>query len=107
MRFTNLILFSALILHTGLAQNTAQPGQCPAGAAMPDSPTAPAWNGWGADLGNSRFQPANSAQLTASQVSQLQLKWAFGFPGTKSVLGQPSVIGGRVFLGVDTGNVYA
>jgi polyvinyl alcohol dehydrogenase (cytochrome) len=67
----------------------------------------PAWNGWGVDLLNSRFQPAAGAQLTATRVAQLQLKWAFGFPGVKSVLGQPTVAGGRVFLGVDTGNVYA
>ena len=67
----------------------------------------PAWNGWSADLGNSRFQPAASAQLTSSQIPRLQLKWAFGFPGAKSVLGQPTVAGGRVFLGVDTGSVYA
>ncbi len=74
---------------------------------MPDPATLPAWNGWGIGPMNTRFQPASGAQLAANQVPRLQLKWAFGFPGVKSVLGQPSVVGGRVFLGVDTGNVYA
>ncbi len=40
-------------------------------------------------------------------MSRLKLKWAFGFPGVKSVMGQPSIAAGRVFLGVDTGLVYA
>jgi polyvinyl alcohol dehydrogenase (cytochrome) len=37
----------------------------------------------------------------------LTIKWAFGFPGVSSVYGQPTVAGGRVFVGVDTGYVYA
>jgi hypothetical protein len=41
----------------------------------------------GVDLSNSRFQAAKNAQLTASQIPRLKLKWAFGFPDTKSVLG--------------------
>jgi polyvinyl alcohol dehydrogenase (cytochrome) len=78
---------------------------CPSTARMADPGSAPAWNGWGADVSNTRFQP--SAQLLAARVPSLKLKWAFGFPGVNSVMGQPSVAGGRVFLGVDTGFVYA
>jgi len=78
---------------------------CPAGARMADPASAPAWNGWGGDLSNTRFRA--SPQLPAANVPKLKLKWAFGFPGVKSVLGQPSVAGGRVFIGVDTGFVYA
>ncbi|MBV8732522.1 MAG: PQQ-binding-like beta-propeller repeat protein [Acidobacteriia bacterium] len=85
----------------------AQTGQCPATPAMADPASMPAWNGWGADLANSRFQPSEGAQLTATQVPSLNLKWAFGFPGVKSVLGQPTVAGGRVYLGVDNGKVYS
>jgi polyvinyl alcohol dehydrogenase (cytochrome) len=64
-----------------------------------------AWNGWGAQLTNDRYQ--SNATLTARQAPQLKLKWAYGFPGVRSVLGQPSVVGGRVFIGVDTGDVYS
>lgn len=78
--------------------------QCPAGAV---SGAIAAWNGWGADITNSRFQSVTSAQLSADQVPKLALKWAFGFPGVRSVIGQPSVSGGRVFIGVDTGAVYS
>jgi len=80
--------------------------QCPPGARF-DLSSAPAWNGWGVDLSNARFQPEKAAQISAERVPRLQLKWAFGFPDVKSVLGQPAVAGGRIFIGVDTGNVYA
>src|SRR5687768_8394768 len=56
--------------------------------------TGPSWNGWGADPGNSRFQPADAARLTAEQVARLKLKWAFGFPNGASAFGQPAVAGG-------------
>ena len=59
----------------------------------------PRWNGWGADLNNSRFQPEEMAQLTPDQVPRLQLKWAFGFPGVSAANAQPTVIGGVLFVG--------
>lgn len=64
-----------------------------------------AWNGWGADTGNTRYQP--SPGLAADAVPTLELKWAFGFPFGNSAYGQPTVVGGRVFVGADTGFVYA
>jgi polyvinyl alcohol dehydrogenase (cytochrome) len=67
----------------------------------------PAWNGWGADASNGRFQTAKAAGITADQVNRLKLKWAFGFAGATSVYGQPSVAAGRVFVGVNTGYVYS
>jgi polyvinyl alcohol dehydrogenase (cytochrome) len=80
---------------------------CPAGARFGDPAAAPAWNGWGVDSSNARFQTEKGAQLPADQISKLQLKWAFGFPGVKSVMGAPVVAAGRVFLGVDNGSVYS
>ncbi|MBP7775643.1 MAG: PQQ-binding-like beta-propeller repeat protein [Acidobacteria bacterium] len=67
--------------------------------------TGSEWNGWGADASNSRYQP--SPGLTAEATPKLALKWAFGFPYGNSSYGQPSVVGGRVFVGSDTGFVYA
>jgi polyvinyl alcohol dehydrogenase (cytochrome) len=57
------------------------------------------WNGWGADLSNSRFQPAEVARLAPDEVPRLQLKWAFGFPGASAANAQPTVIGGVLFVG--------
>src|SRR4029079_6782299 len=43
----------------------------------------------------------------ADDAPKLTLKWAFGFPMGNSAYGQPSVVGGRVFVGSDTGFVYS
>src|SRR5260370_20212523 len=59
----------------------------------------PQWNGWGVDLDNSRFQPADAARITAEQVPKLKLKWAFGFPAAFTAYAQPVVAGWRVFVG--------
>jgi len=59
----------------------------------------PRWNGWGVDTLQRRFQSAEMAQLSAEQVPKLKLKWAFGFPGVNRAVGQPTVFGGRVFVG--------
>src|SRR5262249_51752487 len=56
-------------------------------------------------LANMRFQPAPG--LTAEQVPTLTLKWAFGLPNATSAYSQPAVVGGRVYVGSDTGVVYA
>jgi polyvinyl alcohol dehydrogenase (cytochrome) len=69
--------------------------------------SSPSWNGWGADAGNTRFQPASEAQLSVADIPRLKLKWAFGFPGARAVSGQPALVAGRVFVSADTGDVYA
>src|SRR5215471_7450569 len=84
---------------------SAQSNQCTTAARFDLS--GPSWNGWSPDSSNARFQLASAAQIPADQLSKLKLKWAFGFPGAKAVLGAPVVAGGRVFLGVDTGIVYS
>src|SRR5206468_10995847 len=59
---------------------TRMPNRCANGSRMPDPATAPAWNGWGADIANTRFQRREAAGLAADDVPRLKLKWAFGFP---------------------------
>ena len=67
----------------------------------------PAWNGWGAAITNNRFQPAKAAKLTPEDVSRLKLKWAFGYPGATWAGTQPTVVGGRVYVGTAEGDVYS
>jgi polyvinyl alcohol dehydrogenase (cytochrome) len=69
--------------------------------------TGPAWNGWGANTQNTRYQDGKMAALAAGDVPKLKLKWAFGFPGELSADGQASIAGGRVFVGTQSGTVYA
>ncbi|HEY3161043.1 MAG TPA: PQQ-binding-like beta-propeller repeat protein [Vicinamibacterales bacterium] len=85
----------------------AMPNQCPASAKLTDPSAGPSWNGWSADATNARFQSAKAAGITAAQVPGLKLKWAFGLPNAASMYSQPTVAGGRVFFGADTGYVYA
>jgi len=66
----------------------------------------PAWNGWGSDLHNTRSQTAAAAGLTPAQVSRLQLKWAFGFPGATALYSQ-SYYDGRLFVSSNAGYVYS
>jgi polyvinyl alcohol dehydrogenase (cytochrome) len=66
-----------------------------------------AWNGWSPTVENTHFQAAPQAGLSPAQVATLQLKWAFGFPDTTSAWGQPTIAGGRLFVGSQNGTVYA
>jgi polyvinyl alcohol dehydrogenase (cytochrome) len=65
------------------------------------------WNGWSSDLANTRFQPAPAAGLAAADVPRLKLKWAFAFPDTFVANGQPSVVGGRIFVPSANRRVYS
>jgi polyvinyl alcohol dehydrogenase (cytochrome) len=74
----------------------------------PATPLAqPHWNGWGANLAQHRFQPSEMAQLSASDVPRLKLKWAFAFPGVNRAFAQPTIVGGRVFVGSASNAVYS
>src|SRR5579864_3166517 len=81
-------------------------GRCATTPAF-DPSKGPKWTGWSSDLSNARFQPATEAGLTADEVPRLTLKWAFGFPNATSARAQPTVAGGRVFVGSQSGVVYA
>src|SRR5580698_7098994 len=56
------------------------PNRCAAGATLSDPSKGAAWNGWGVNAQNTRFQSAEAAGLAVAQVPNLKLKWAFGFP---------------------------
>jgi polyvinyl alcohol dehydrogenase (cytochrome) len=83
------------------------PNRCATNPSLSDPARGAAWNGWGVDLSNTRFQPAGAAGLTAAQVPRLKLKWAFGYPTGVSANGQPTIAAGRVFVGSDNGYVYS
>jgi polyvinyl alcohol dehydrogenase (cytochrome) len=89
----------------GNAKN--MPNQCTANPPLADPSAGPSWNGWSAEVTNTRFQSAKAAGLTAGQVPRLKLKWAFGYPTGVSAYGQPTVVSGRVFVGTDIGYVYS
>jgi polyvinyl alcohol dehydrogenase (cytochrome) len=61
------------------------------------------WNGWGWDLENSRHQ--SRPGLRARDVPRLKLKWAFGYDSM--AYGQPTVVGGRIYVTGVTGRVLS
>ncbi|MGR8948458.1 MAG: outer membrane protein assembly factor BamB family protein [Gammaproteobacteria bacterium] len=65
------------------------------------------WDGWGNGAANTRFQNQAQAKLARAQVPQLELAWAFAFPGETIAESQPTIYGGRLFVGSRSGRVYA
>jgi polyvinyl alcohol dehydrogenase (cytochrome) len=91
------------------AAGSANIGACPSNndAAFADPMHKPHWNGWGVDPTQHRFEPAEMARLDPSDAARLKLKWAFGFPGARRAVAQPTVFGGRVFVGSQNGKLYS
>jgi polyvinyl alcohol dehydrogenase (cytochrome) len=96
-----------LIGSTGAGDAKPMPNHCASNPPMADPAPEAGWNGWGAGPGNTRFQTAKAAGLTAANVPHLKLKWAFGFPMGLSTYGQPTIVSGRVFIASDNGYVYS
>ena len=68
---------------------------------------APSWPAWGGDsLANLRFQSAEAAGLSATDVPRLKLKWAFAVPDVAYLRSQPAIYAGTlIFAG--RGTVYS
>ena len=92
-------------LRVALAGNTI--GNCATRPPVGDPAKSPLWNGWGPAIDNTHFQPSAQAGLTAEQTPRLHLKWAFGFPDTTSAWAQPTIAGGRLYVGSQNGTVYS
>lgn len=82
-------------------------GRCSSVRPMGDPAAGPSWNGWGPTLSNTHNQPVADAGFTAEDVPRLELAWALGFPDAASAWSQPTVAGGRLFVGSQNGTVYA
>jgi len=80
---------------------------CTGSAAVFDFTALPDAQGWGVDTGNQRFFDADRAGLTAADLDNLELKWAFAFPDALRARSQPATAGGALFVGSQDGTVYA
>src|SRR3954468_7646479 len=105
MRFLAFLLVALLFLPA--AVQGGEPAALAPHKPMTEVEASPRWTSWGADYANSRFQPAAMAGITAADVPKLKLKWAIGFPDTSHAWSQPTVAGGRVFVGSQGGRVFA
>ncbi len=95
------------------ADQTGRQPKAPAVATAIDPPPCPnpgtfsitpgGWSGWSIDPRNSRFQPEPG--LSLDEIPRLKVKWSFAYPGGN--YGQPTVVGGRVFLTSRGGAIYS
>ena len=85
----------------------AKTGRCTAAASIREAAGSSRWTGWSSASSNTRFQPGDQAGLTLVDIPRLKLRWAFGFPDASVAWSQPTVAGGRVFVGSQNGTVYA
>jgi polyvinyl alcohol dehydrogenase (cytochrome) len=90
-----------------VAAQTAQftTGMCAKTISMAALEPGPLWNGWGGDTSNRRFQTARA--FKAADIPKLKLRWAFGIPDATQSRSQPAVAGGRLYMGSQSGAVYA
>jgi len=65
------------------------------------------WMGYGGNHEGTGFQSAKLADLSASDVPNLELRWAFAFPDASQARTKPTVIGGDILVGDQYGHVYA
>ena len=90
---------------TGRQPNAAavaiDPPACPNQGTFHIAPGG--WSGWSIDPRNSRFQPEPG--LSLDEIPRLKVKWSFTYPGGN--YGQPTVVGGRVFLTSLGGAIYS
>ena len=62
---------------------------------------------WGMNERNHRFVDAAVAGVTPQNVAGLQLAWVFDYPGATRARSQPTVDGDTVYVGSQSGAVYA
>lgn len=88
----------------------AQPNAASSNRCAPEPAWAPKdadarWDSWGGGPENLRFQKAGG--LATADIPKLKLRWAFAIPNAASMRSQPAVIGRRIFIGGQDGNVYS
>ena len=69
------------------------------------SSDAAAMQGWGGNAKNRRH--SDGAGLDRNNVDQLALKWVFAYPGALRARSQPLVHDGVIFVGSQSGDIYA
>jgi polyvinyl alcohol dehydrogenase (cytochrome) len=83
------------------------PKACPARGSPFDAGQPPPFQSWGLDLGGTHQIAERTAGIDRSNVGRLKLAWAFGFPESQRIRSQPAFAGGALYVGSQSGQVYA
>lgn len=62
------------------------------------------WTGWGNGYANTRQADGS---IASTDLDSLELRWAYGFAGAGSVVGNPVIHNDALYIGVDSGEVHA
>ena len=84
-----------------------EPPACKGEAAYFDFNKPPAFQGWGVSLTNTRNISQSVSDINPENIRKLKLKWALGIPGGTRMRSEPAVAGGAIYVGSDSGTVYA
>ena len=84
----------------------ALPPACDADHSF-DSSLLPTSRGFGVDLQNTRFQPAETGGLIAENVHRLEVKWSFAYPNSIQARSEPVYGAGGIYMGSQDGTVWA
>jgi len=88
----------------GAAEPTADPVSCKTSwFSRRFSLSGPGWNGWSIDSRNSRLQP--NPGIKAADIPRMKVKWSMAYVGGR--YGQPTIVGGRLFLTSSSGRIYS
>jgi polyvinyl alcohol dehydrogenase (cytochrome) len=97
----SIALYLSVVSFDGKDERAGDPPACSSTAKF--SMSGPGWNGWSIDAHNSRLQP--DPGLAIGDVPRLKVKWSMSYTGGR--YGQPTVVGGRLFLTSSSGRIYS
>ena len=80
---------------------------CEGDALRFDLDAPPQLSNWGFDGASSHYLPPSVAKLGVAQLNNLELDWAFSYPGATRARSQPAIAAGAIFVGSHRGIVYA
>ncbi len=89
------------------SSSTVVAGKCNDEITNQPSYKTPVIGNWGMGLENKRYYASNDLQITAKNVSQLKLSWAFAFPNATRARVQPTIVGNTLFTASQHGTIYA
>lgn len=101
------VLVANFLAGASTASNSDQTMAACTRSTAPVSSGATGIAAWGVGTANQRFVDTKTAGLTRDDVSGLELKWAFDFPGATRARSQPTIHGDVVYVGSQHGFVYA
>lgn len=82
-------------------------GKCAEESSIETANATPIISNWGMGLQNKRYYDGDDLQITAENVPELKLGWAFAFPNATRARSQPTIVGNTLYTASQYGTLYA